>query len=408
MTTSQDEVDKQFDLDLEKALALSIETLALDKFKRNKIYNSFGDGTSRYVNCKSYHQTSGFYFFLFLQTLLFLAQVSLPETQTSAYLRQRSRPDSSSSQSVLAPPPVVPPRRYSENTPPPTTQTQTPKPKNETDLISFTSPTSASAANLVQMCEQIHKNSMQLQQIEPTANKTYRSNSLSTPYGFQASVLPQTGYNQIVPYVNQFPQQQQSKTLTSEQITQLYNVNTGAYAMQQQQRPFQSVQQMPINSYQSTVPEVTVPSNFMSQFPSQNVYYPYGTAPSPSSNFENKSFIAVPTPQANYGIFNNHNQANYQQQSQISQNVINPESALVYVPKIPVSTNFSQFVDSTTTNSSSRGILQPLSQSVSASAVNLSFGGESSGGYQRRSGATEKKKSGKGDLIDLDNGIAEK
>lgn len=406
MTTSQDEVDKQFDLDLEKALALSIETLALDKFKRNKIYNSFGDGTSRNVKCKSYHQLPVF-FFLFYKLCYFLAQISLPETQTSSYQRQRSRPDSSSSQSVLAPPPVVPPRRYSENLQPPTTQTPTPKPKNETDLISFTSPTSASAANLVQMCEQIHKNSMQLQQIEQTANKTYRSNSLSTPYGFQASVLPQPGFNQIVPYVNQFPtvqqqqQQQQSKTLTSEQITQLYNVNTGAYAMQQQQRPFQSVQQIPINSYQSTVPEVTVPSNFMSQFPSQNVYYPYGTAPSPSSNFENKSFIAVPTPQANYGIFN-------QQPAQISQNVCNPESALVYVPKIPVSTNFSQFVDSTT-NSSSRGILQPLSQSVSASAVNLSFGGESSsGGYQRRSGAIEKKKSGRGDLIDLDNGIAEK
>lgn len=339
--------------------------------------------------------------------ILFLAQISLPETQTSAYQRQRSRPDtnSSSSQSVLAPPPIVPPRRYSEHTPPPTAQNLTPKSKNETDLISFTSPTTASAANLVQMCEQIHKNSMQLQQIEQTTNKTYRSNSLSTPYGFQASVLPQPGYNQVVPYVNQFPtvqQQQQSKTLTSEQITQLYNVNTGAYAMQQQQRPFQSVQQMPINSYQSTVPEVTVPSSFMSQFPSQNVYYPYGTAPSPSSNFENKSFIAVPTPQPNYGIFNT---PNYQQ-SQISQNVINPESALVYVPKIPVSTNFSQFVDSTTSSSTS-GILMPLAQSVSGSAVNSSFGGESSG-YQRRSGGAEKKKSGRGDLIDLDNGVAEK
>lgn len=61
MTTSQDEVDKQFDLDLEKALALSIETLALDKFKRNKIYNSYGDGTSRNVKCKSYHSLP-FYF----------------------------------------------------------------------------------------------------------------------------------------------------------------------------------------------------------------------------------------------------------------------------------------------------------------------------------------------------------
>lgn len=257
------------------------------------------------------------------------------------------------------------------------------------------------------MCEQIHKNSLQLQQIE---QKTYRSNSLSTQYGFQASVLPQPGYNQIVPYVNQFPtvqqpqQQQQSKTLTSEQITQLYNVNTGAYSMQQQPRPFQSVQPMPTNSYQSPVPEVTVPSNFMSQFPSQNVYYPYGTAPSPSSNFENKSFIAVPTPQANNGLFNT--PPNYQQQ-QISQNVANPESALVYVPKIPVSSNFKQFVDQTVTPSTS-GILMPLAQSTSASTVNnSSFGGESSG-YQRRSGGTEKKKSGKGDLIDLDNGIAEK
>lgn len=399
MTSSQDEVDKQFDLDLEKALALSIETLALDKFKRNKIYNSYGDTTSRNVKCKSYHlSTSGS---LNLSSLfIFLAHISLPETQ----LRQRSRPDSSSSQSGLAPPPVVPPRRNSEKTPPPTTQILTPKPKNE-DLISFTSPTSASAANLAQMCEQIHKNSMQLQQIEQTT-KTY-----PTQYGFQASVLPQPGYNQIVPYVNQFPtvqQQQQSKTLTSEQITQLYNVNTGAYAMQQQARPFQSIQQMPISSYQSTVPEVTVPSNFMSQFPSQNVYYPYGTAPSPSSNFESKSFIAAPTPQANFGIFNtppNYNNQNYQQQQQISQNVVNPESALVYVPKIPVASNYSQFVDPAP-SPSTRGILMPVAKSVSAPAVNsASFGGESSG-YQRR--GAEKKKSGKGDLIDLDNGIAEK
>lgn len=61
--------DKQFEEDLEKATALSLETLALDQFRRNRLQYSVSDvssSTSIYKSTCKYHTT----FILFVYSLL--------------------------------------------------------------------------------------------------------------------------------------------------------------------------------------------------------------------------------------------------------------------------------------------------------------------------------------------------
>lgn len=55
-SNSESELDRQFREDLEKATALSMETLAMDQFRRNKIHHSLSEanGSSIYrSNCKA-------------------------------------------------------------------------------------------------------------------------------------------------------------------------------------------------------------------------------------------------------------------------------------------------------------------------------------------------------------------
>lgn len=52
VNTNESEYDRQFREDLEKATALSMETLALDQFRRNKLYRN--DSLSEQQNSSLY------------------------------------------------------------------------------------------------------------------------------------------------------------------------------------------------------------------------------------------------------------------------------------------------------------------------------------------------------------------
>ena len=44
--TEENEYDREFEAELEKAKALSMETLAMEQFRRNKIQHSLSDATA--------------------------------------------------------------------------------------------------------------------------------------------------------------------------------------------------------------------------------------------------------------------------------------------------------------------------------------------------------------------------
>lgn len=180
--------DKQFQEDLEKATALSLETLALDQFRRNKLqYSSVNDVSTTSTALKTSTCKRGFYLLFAKQNtklsfFCFSAQYNLETTTASSRSTTRPRPGSfgnstptsfgsvkpfptSSSNGSLAPPPTAPQRNQARKT-------------YETDLISFsnpsedtnanslllaneaasvTSPSNDSHANFKQMVDEIHR-----------------------------------------------------------------------------------------------------------------------------------------------------------------------------------------------------------------------------------------------------------
>lgn len=146
--------DKQFKDDLEKATALSLETLALDQFRRNKLqYSSISDVSSTTNILKSTCKfLADFHFCLkyiiLCYTIKFIAHNTL-SSAASSRSTTRPRPGSfgnsstsygtssltnSSSSGSIAPPPIVPARNIRGNS-------------NEPDLISFTNPAGSDAAS---------------------------------------------------------------------------------------------------------------------------------------------------------------------------------------------------------------------------------------------------------------------
>lgn len=230
--------DKQFEDDIEKATALSLETLALDQFRRNKLqYSSISDVSTATSILKSTCTSSNpnaesnlpiqieininFSFVVDFVSAYNTLAIHRPRPgsngNSSTTYASSSLPNSASNGS-LAPPPIVPPRNL-----------RTGSSRDEPDLISFTAESSSARtaalttealvtdsqhANLMQMVNEMHR-----QNVNVTGNT----------YGFAAT---QPGM-QLVPYAGNLTapsttaQQQPTKMpLTSDQLTKLYSMGT--------------------------------------------------------------------------------------------------------------------------------------------------------------------------------------
>lgn len=127
---NESEYERQFREDLEKATALSMETLALDQFRRNKLYSSDSISDAHYGStCTCLDILSIFSSQFNLKTFSAKSQ-RRPDSYNSS---QNKYLQNSASTGSLAGPPVVPPRRHSESR---ELQYQH-KHKDEPDLINF-------------------------------------------------------------------------------------------------------------------------------------------------------------------------------------------------------------------------------------------------------------------------------
>lgn len=197
---NQAEIDyeKQFQEDLAKATALSIESQALDDFRRSKSQYAYPSSRSSAPSSEVYHRKSA--------------------ERESTRLRPGSfgGPNSSS----IAPPPAVPSRRHSEIRLPEEVPPQSTVP--ESDLISFASPTSVKKpenTTFDKLLEDIQKLSTAPQPALPSLSS--HPNFGSTPAYLNQQLNPSGGM-QLVPFT---PQQPAQKTpLTTEELSKLYNM----------------------------------------------------------------------------------------------------------------------------------------------------------------------------------------
>uniref|UniRef100_A0A182QRR1 Phosphatidylinositol-4-phosphate 3-kinase n=1 Tax=Anopheles farauti TaxID=69004 RepID=A0A182QRR1_9DIPT len=335
-TNSNDlEFEKKYLADIERAKALSLETLELEKI-RAKQRQMTPDLAS---DPKAVSQTLEEY---------------------RAYLQRRvacgtggSVPTSSNS---LAPPGSTsgPVRRHSDcrnpagQTPPQSSQSGKQNGQDEADLISFNAlpkppdPKEEARNSLKELVEQMHRLNNQPQQNVPSvtqyeqgAFKTQRSLSMSSAsYGFQPAVYqPVVGgaaplqgpYNaasmQLVPYSQQASK---PKPLTPEELHRLYN-SPPIYAVATAGGPAALVAP-------PAYPGVVAPA---AAAPAQAMYHgvsAYGSVP--GMNYPQSVPPAPSLPQAQPYAGQPVQPTLYPMNGSAASTVVNPESALVHVPKL--------------------------------------------------------------------------
>uniref|UniRef100_W4VRG7 Putative phosphotidylinositol 3 kinase 68d n=1 Tax=Corethrella appendiculata TaxID=1370023 RepID=W4VRG7_9DIPT len=307
---SEYDIEKQFLADLEKAKALSLEQLELDRLRQKK----------RFQNADQNINTSS-------QSEITTKQL----TEYQNYLKKRIQSSQSFSNETTAADGQIPSlpqptannkqsRRHSEiRNPFSEQQSQT----DSVDLMSFTAPPQSTAQqtnndieahkSFVQMVDEMHKLNSQLQN-EPLSVKVQRSQSVSSsplPYGFIPSLYssppaaPVNTNMQLVPYNNQ---QNKPTPLTPTELNRLYNINnqyqprtSGSFVppiiqhqppntlpfvptIQQTAAGFLSHPQQPI--YQQKQQPNYLPPQLYSQYSSTNI-------PSTSSSIVNQEFPSI-------------------------------------------------------------------------------------------------------------------
>lgn len=243
--------DKQYEEDIEKATALSLETLALEQFRRNKSqYSSISDVATTTSILKSTCKWNGIYYLYYLNlyhisSFQFHAQLNSTQFNVVVLFRcnthahaayntlatQRPRPGSngnttttfatnslpnSMSNGSLAPPPCVPPRN-----------TRTGNNRDEPDLISFTAESASSTQSIAPdtPITNAHANLMQI------VSEIHRKNTNLSSNSFGYASQAQAAGMQLVPYAGNlnaasFTQQSTVVPLTGDQLTKLYSMGT--------------------------------------------------------------------------------------------------------------------------------------------------------------------------------------
>ncbi|XP_055854096.1 phosphatidylinositol 4-phosphate 3-kinase C2 domain-containing subunit beta isoform X2 [Episyrphus balteatus] len=296
---NQAEIDyeKQFQEDLAKATALSIESQALDDFRRSKSQYGYMSNNRASPPTTGYHKKQN------------------AEKEYSSNVQSRLRPGSfgGPNSSSIAPPPAVPSRRHSEIRLPEETP---PTAVAESDLISFASPTSLKKpenTTFDKLLEDIQKlSTAPPPQSLPSINS--HPNFGSTP-AFLNQQLNQTGM-QLVPFT---PQQPAQKTpLTNEELSKLYSMPT-----QQVRHPHAMGYMRPAGQYTPVYqrPAITAAG------------YGYGVAPATYGYQYGMQRPGNITTQQSYPPVQFPSNSQHQQASTTSeipiQNVSNPSSAMV-------------------------------------------------------------------------------
>ncbi|XP_055594425.1 phosphatidylinositol 4-phosphate 3-kinase C2 domain-containing subunit beta [Uranotaenia lowii] len=310
------EMEKQFLADLEKAKALSLETLELEKIRQQRYSHPESGNYSESRTLEDYKT--------YLQR-----KIQLHQTSPSGNANN-SNNGNLSPQLFTAPAggdqTTAPIRRISDIRNPGLGQ-QT-KAKDEADLISFNAPPPApnpkdeAHSNLKELVDQMHR--MNAQNQYETAYKTQRSLSMSSassnfgvysPAYLQQQVVRNGNPSamQLVPY----NKQEAPKPLTPDELNRLYNMPTYGAAP----RPgfIAQPQYGPVNYPQ--LPAGLNPPNVMSQSFTNLQGFPQPPPAVPASQSTN---LATKSPQPFGTITSMTSSANP---------VANPESALVHVPK---------------------------------------------------------------------------
>ncbi|XP_055378493.1 phosphatidylinositol 4-phosphate 3-kinase C2 domain-containing subunit alpha [Condylostylus longicornis] len=316
---SELDYEKKFQDDLEKATALSLETLALEQYRRTKHFSP----TSTRISDQRISPNV-------------VKQISnnnninnnATKFQTTS-IQSRSRPGSfnagqtrSDGVSPIAPPPSVPPRRHSEIR-------YTPSNSHSTDdLISFnTSPSEPKVeenANFDKLIQEIHKLNNQSQHVSIN-NQQYHTqasyNYGSTPSLNSAGLNSKSGPGmQLVVYNQQYLNK---PALTNEELKKLYNMPAASSAA----FGYPTVSHQRVVTYPPAA--TTVPIGPYNQIPSTQP-----PQPTPSYSFRNLNLLQVQS---------SHKLDNYSQhtfQNSAEQHVLSKAEAQLY-PKIPKSASIS-------------------------------------------------------------------
>ncbi|XP_054734879.1 phosphatidylinositol 4-phosphate 3-kinase C2 domain-containing subunit beta [Anastrepha obliqua] len=310
---SEIDYDKQFQDDLAKATALSLEQQALDDYRRAKKYGT----AAHYYNERAQSQSPS------LQHSHSLNQRQQSTESAVAFyaqLRTRYQQSRGNSSETTAPPPMPPHRRHSEannnvslnvaavtaasrersKTPPATLP--------ESDLISFSSPTAKEAQpntfeKLIEDLQKLQTSSQQTALVPFGPVAATPMTSMQAAAGFRAPPPPQAtpthntaiyaaaaaagaagggGGNcmQLVPFTPLPTAQQQKVPLTSEELQKLYNMPL--QQQQQQQQYYQQHQQQHQHMAAIMPPGVVYPAQRMGFVPSVGGGF---VAPTHASNY---------------------------------------------------------------------------------------------------------------------------
>lgn len=403
--------DKQYEDDIEKATALSLETLALDQFRRNKLqYSSISDvSTATSIlksTCKNktwrtlwfFDFTLSFYYFLCSAYNTLAIHRPRPGSNggSSTTYTSSSLPNSASNGS-LAPPPSVPPRNVrSANS------------SDEPDLISFTAESSLASANALvtdALANNSHSNLLQM------VNEMHRQNinTATNSFGFAPA---QSGGLQLVPYAGNLnttaSTQQPKMPLTSDQLTKLYSMgtygrspSTPLTSFNQFGFPTASVSTphatsainafapstFPINSTTSNVAAATSATSYLHQTTSMYAPPSLSTSPFPDPNalYSSSNISSVMHRTQSAGQF-------YASHLSFGANVMSPtdSSMIASAPKLPPRQSINPVPSNT------------ISDAIQSKPVKK----ENSNVVHRRTSNVSKQLGD--DLIDLDHGIVDK
>lgn len=394
--------DKQYEDDIEKATALSLETLALDQFRRNKLqYSSISDvSTATSIlksTCKNHNtifKSSALDLYLICShvSLIFRAAYNTlaihrprpgSNGNSSTTYASSSLPNSASNGS-LAPPPTVPPRNVRSGSN-----------RDEPDLISFTTE-SSSAMSTDASASDSHASLMQLiQNINATGN----------------SFAPTQSGLQLVPYAGNLnaaaSSQQPKMPLTSDQLTKLYSMGTYGrspsiplssfnqfgFATASSQHATNAISTFapstfPLNSITSNVAAATSATSYMqhqtTMFAPPSTASPFRSDPTANTLYSPQNLPAIMSQAQSIGAFPATHPS-------FGANIMSPTDAATptVAPKLPP-----RQVGSVSSSSTSDTVLPKPTKKENASAVH------------RRTSNVSKQLGD--DLIDLDHGIVDK
>ncbi|XP_026466110.1 phosphatidylinositol 4-phosphate 3-kinase C2 domain-containing subunit beta isoform X2 [Ctenocephalides felis] len=221
-TENEIELEKQFQADLEKAQALSLESLALEKYKAQRRQELLQNYERQSLPANSKVSTNKHT----EQPLKYSA--STPRLRPSSLNPSKT----SSVPSALAPPPPITNQRRNSNAGMNLERSNSPVP----DLISFTSPAAKSEAHasLVQFCEQMHKLNTQSNDSPTVPPRLNRSNSNSSNLQFSRQLSTCSSLATFPPGHITPPPSAHYPTLpqgsTTMQFNQAYNNQIGPFA----------------------------------------------------------------------------------------------------------------------------------------------------------------------------------